>query len=588
MMGFGLETWVQLGLFILICLGITYSGGTYLDKVYGTVGGGGKTFHLPVFSWIETMLLSVCGISNEIKSGKNIPQGTWQGYCIDLLLMNGFAAVLAYLILVFQDQLPLNPLQLKGMEPWQAFNTVASFVTNTNWQSYSGESSLSLFSQMVAIVPLMVIGALSGLVVCIAFLRGLTHHHASSIGNFYQDAIRGFVYVFLPMMVVGCLFLVSQGVPQTLEAQQSVKTLEGPVQTLATGPVASLVVIKQFGTNGGGYFNANSAHPFENPNAVTNGVEILWMLVLPMSLVFLFGKWLNSPKQGWLIWGCMMGLLVISFWVGMGAEGQGNHLFKGIISASDGLGENLGFNFEGKEARFSLFSDLLFTTVTTSTSTGAVNNMHDSLTPLGGLVPLWNMMLNVIFGGVGVGLMGFLLYGIIAVFLTGLMVGRTPEIFGKKLEKQEIILASIGILAHPALILIPTAVSVVNDFGLSSLANHGPHGFSEILYAFTSAAANNGSAFAGLNANTPWYNISIGSVILLGRYVSIILLMAIAGSLWSKVKTEPGPGTLKTDTVLFSFIWLGVILIVGALTFVPVLVLGPISEYLQWSHGKMF
>jgi K+-transporting ATPase ATPase A chain len=373
-----------------------------------------------------------------------------------------------------------------------------------------------------------------------------------------------------------------------LTQQTVVQTVEGATQKIALGPVASLLTIKQFGTNGGGFFNANSAHPFENPNPLTNFVEIMMELAVPMALIYLFGHWLKDKKQGWAIWGAMMALFLILLGVGVGFEQAGNPIFThlGIDQTAHAL--QSGGNLEGKEVRFDTLQSLLFTNTTTATSTGAVNNMHDSLTPIGGLVPLVNMMLNVIFGGVGVGLMGFLLYGIIAVFITGLMVGRTPEIFGKKIEKPEIILASVAILLHPILILVPTAIAAVNEFGLSSLNNLGPHGLSEILYAYSSAAANNGSAFAGLNANTPWYNVSIGIVILLGRYISIIALLAIAGSLLAKPRIEVGPGTLQTNTPLFAAVWVGTILIVSALTFVPVLALGPVAEQLAMLSKALF
>jgi potassium-transporting ATPase potassium-binding subunit len=517
-------------------------------------------------------------------------------YCKDLLLFNFLAGVLAFLVVRYQHYLPLNPLAKPGMEPLQAFNTVCSFVTNTNWQSYSGEVALSNLSQMLALTFWMMIGAGSGVAVCIAFLRA--HTHQKAIGSFYSDLTKTVVYVFLPVLTAGSLFFVSQGVPQTLTQQVSVTTVEGAPQTIALGPVASLLTIKQFGTNGGGFFNANSAHPFENPNALTNFVQIMLELAIPMGLITLFGLWLNNRKQAWLIWGAMM-IMFLSFWGCLTtAERQGNPILAQSIpplASSTAITIKQqpsplqsGGNTEGKEARFGLLPSTLFATATTATSTGAVNAMHDSLTPLGGLIPLADMMLNVVFGGVGVGLMGFLLYGVLAVFLTGLMVGRTPEIFGKKIEKPEIILASIAILLHPVIILVPTAIAVLGEFGLGSLNNLGPHGLSEILYAYTSAAANNGSAFAGLNANTPWYNVSIGVVILLGRYISIVALLAIAGSLMAKPKLEPTAGTLRTDTLLFTGVWVGTILIIGALTFVPVLMLGPVAEHLAMLGRQLF
>lgn len=569
--------WAYLFLFLVTSFMVTISLGPYMADVFD----GKPTFLTPLLTPVEKFIFKISGIQ-DTKSQ------TWQKYALDFISFNLFCGLVAFLLLTTQHALPLNPLGLQGMEAWQAFNTICSFITNTNWQSYSGEVTLSNFSQMMAITSMMVIGAVSGLVVCIGFLRGLTHR---SLGYFYQDFTKALLYVFLPIMVVGSLFFISQGVPQTLDQQVVAKTVEGTSQKIALGPVASLLTIKQVGTNGGGFFNANSAHPFENPNPITNFVEIMLELAIPMGLVYMFGLWLNDRKQGWVIWSAMMVMFLTFLSIAYFYEQSGNSILSHLpgtpIDQTASIMQS-GGNMEGKEVRLGILPSVLFTTATTATSTGAVNNMHDSLTPIAGLVPMADMMLNVIFGGVGVGLMGFLLYGIIAVFLTGLMVGRTPEIFGKKIEKPEIILASIAILLHPLLILVPTAIAVTNDFGLSSLNNAGPHGLSEILYAYTSAAANNGSAFAGLNANTPWYNVSIGIVILLGRYISIIALLAIAGSLLAKPKLEPGPGTLYTNNPLFAVIWVGVILIVGALTFVPVLVLGPIAEHLAMLRGTLY
>jgi len=549
--------------FLLVSVLMTVALGQYLAHVFD----GKFSFFQPM----ENGLLRLVGLHQAEK-------GTWLGYLKQFLLFNAFCGLLGFGLLALQGILPLNPLHLAGMEAWQAFNTVCSFITNTNWQSYSGEVSLSNPSQMWVITFLQVVGAVSGLSVGVAFLRGLTNR---GLGNFYQDFVRALLYVFMPVLLVGSLFFIAQGVPQTLTQQITAHTLEGSVQKIALGPVASLLAIKQFGTNGGGFFNANSSHPFENPTTLTNFIEIMMELAIPMALVYLFGLWLNDKKQGWMIWGSMMALFLLAFGTALHFEQLGNTLLAPLHLQSLG-------NLEGKEVRFGIAPSVLFATATTSTSTGAINTMHDSLTPLGGLVTLANMMLNVIYGGVGVGLMGYLLYGIIAVFLTGLMVGRTPEIFGKKLEKPEIILASIAILLHPALILIPSAIAAVFSFGTGSLNNLGPHGFSEILYAYTSAAANNGSAFAGLNANTPWYNISIGIVIMLGRYISMIALLAIAGSLLAKPRVEAGPGTLRTNTVLFAVVWVGIILVVGALTFVPALMLGPVAEHLAMHSGKLF
>lgn len=563
--------------FLLSGLLVTLILGPYMAKVFDNR----CTFLTPLLQPIENLFLKLSGVRDTTSQ-------TWQCYARDFVVFNLFCGVISFFILTMQHLLPLNTLKLTGMEVWQAFNTACSFVTNTNWQSYSGEVALSNFSQMMGITSMMVIGAVSGLAVCVGFLRGLTHR---PFGNFYQDFVKSLLYVFLPIMVITSIFFISQGVPQTLDQKAVVKTIEGASQKVALGPVASLLTIKQLGTNGGGFFNANSAHPFENPTPLTNFIEILMELAIPMGLVYMFGLWLKDRKQGWLIWSAMMGMFLLFWGLAFYFEQGGNPVLSSLSSVHIDQTANAlqtGGNMEGKEVRFGMLGSTLFTIATTATSTGAVNNMHDSLTPIAGLVPIADMMLNVIYGGVGVGLMGFLLYGVIAVFLTGLMVGRTPEIFGKKIEKPEIILASIAILLHPLIILVPTAISVMNGFGLSSLNNAGPHGLSEILYAYTSAAANNGSAFAGLNANTLWYNISIGLVILLGRYISIIALLAISGSLLAKPKVEPGPGTLRTNTPLFLLVWVGVILIVGALTFVPVLVLGPVAEHLASLQMKLF
>lgn len=564
-------------IFLIISFLITPVMGGYMAKVFDNQ----STLSTPVLDPLEKFALRLAGV-------KNTESQSWKRYALDFVVFNLFCGLITFFILCFQNLLPLNPLHLAGMEPWQAFNTICSFVTNTNWQSYSGEVSLSNLTQMTGITFMMVVGAVSGLTVCIGFLRGVTNR---PLGHFYQDFMKSLLYVFLPIMVIGSLFFMSQGVPQTLEQQIVVKTVEGATQKIAVGPVASLLSIKQAGTNGGGFFNANSAHPFENPNPLTNFVEIMMELAIPMGLVYMFGLWLKDCKQGWVIWGAMMILFLLFFTTAIVFEQSGNAILShlpGLSIDQHASALQSGGNLEGKEVRFGILPSVLFTISTTATSTGAVNNLHDSLTPIAGMMPLADMMLNVIFGGVGVGLMGFLLYGVIAVFLTGLMVGRTPEIFGKKIEKPEIILASIAILLHPLIILLPTAIATTSVFGLNSLNNAGPHGLSEILYAYTSAAANNGSAFAGLNANTPWYNISIGIVILLGRYVSIIALLAIAGSLLAKPKVEPGPGTLRTNTLLYGGVWLGVILIVGALTFVPALVLGPIAEHLAMMRGVLY
>lgn len=529
---------------------------------------------------IERLLLRLVGIR-----GEPAPMN-WKQYTFALVLSNIFMAFLIYEVLCLQGHLPWNPQHFNGLEATLAFNTAISFITNTNWQAYTGESTLSNFSQMAAIIFPQFTSAATGFVVAIAFIRGILGR--PHVGNFYQDMVRFIVRILLPISVVASLFFCWQGSPQSLDAAVSVQGPQGTSQTLVVGPVASLVAIKHLGTNGGGFYGQNSAHPFENPTPLTNVAELLLMGVLPMGLVFTFGRMAANRRQAWVIFGCMAAVLVVFLGVISFAETAGTPLLShaGLDQSATAL--QAGGNMEGKEVRFGQAQTVAFTTATTAFTTGTVDCMHDSLTPMGGFVPLGQMMLNNIFGGKGVGFLNFILYGILAVFLTGLMVGRTPEFLGKKIEKPEIVLASIAILIHPLLILVPTAWAVVAPYGLSSLANAGPHGLSEILYAYTSGAANNGSAFAGLTANTPWYNVSLGVVMLIGRYLSIIAMMAIAGSLMAKKRVPEGPGTLRTDTPLFGGLWLSTILIVGALTFFPVLALGPVAEHLAGLAGKLF
>lgn len=533
-----------------------------------------------VFGPIERPLLWLCGIRGHAR------QMDWKAYAVAMLWTNFLMAVLIALVLVLQGVLPLDPLKLGGVGPTLAFNTTASFITNTDWQAYAGETTLSYFSQMAAITFPMFTSAATGLAVAFAFMRGLSGR--TDLGNFHEDMIRIIVRILLPLAFVGALFVCWQGVPQTLAPSIAVQGPQGATQSIPVGPVASLIAIKHLGTNGGGYYGQNSAHPFENPTALTNVVEFLMMGLIPVSLVFAFGRVIGSKRQAqvmfWAMAAMFLGFLTLACWT----EQAGNPLL--TRAGLDQIAGHLqaGGNMVGKEVRFGIAQTALFTTATAAFTTGSVDCMHDSLTALGGFVPLAEMMLNCVFGGKGVGFMNFLLYGILAVFLTGLMVGRTPEIFGKKIEKPEIVLASIAILIHPLIILVPSAIAVVEPFGLSSLANPSFHGLSEILYAYTSGAANNGSAFAGLAADTPWYNLSIGVVILLGRYISILALLAIAGSLAAKKKVPEGPGTLRTDTPLFGSIWVGVILIVGALTFFPVVALGPVAEHLAMIAAKTF
>ena len=567
---------LQIAIPLLVLVAVAMPVGVFLSHLAAET----PTWADRIFGPVERPLLWLCGLSREGR------QMTWKTYSLALLSTNLLMAVLIYVILVAQGVLPLNPLKLGGLPPALAFNTAVSFTTNTDWQAYAGETTLSYFSQMAAITFLMFTSAATGLAAAFAFMRGLSGR--TEVGNYYLDVIRILVRIFLPLAFIGALFLCWQGVPQTLSPSLHVLGPQGATQSIPVGPVASLVSIKHLGTNGGGYFGQNSAHPFENPTPLTNVVEFLLMGLIPVALVFAFGRVIGNKRQARVIFWAMavmfLGFLVLVTW----AESAGNPLLArvGLDQVASGL--QAGGNMVGKEVRFGIAQSALFVTGTTAFTTGSVDCMHDSLTALGGLVPLAEMMLNCVFGGKGVGFMNFMLYGILAVFLTGLMVGRTPEIFNKKIEKPEIVLASIAILIHPLIILVPSAISAVEPFGLASIANPAFHGLSEILYAFTSGAANNGSAFAGLAANTPWYNLGIGIVMLLGRYLSILALLAIAGSLAAKKKVPEGPGTLRTDTALFGTIWVGVILIVGALTFFPVVALGPVAEQLAMIAGKAF
>ncbi len=535
--------------------------GKYLFKVIS----GEKSFVDPVMDKVDWFIYRITGIKNE--------EMNWKQYAIAIIATNFIMTIFVYLIFVLQALLGFNPNGIKAMEPILAFNTAISFITNTNLQHYAGESGLSYFSQMAAITFLMFTSAATGFAAAVAFMRGLVGK-TKTLGNFFVDLVRITTRVMLPLSIFVTLLLVWQGVPQTLTANQTVTTIETKMQDISLGPVASLESIKHIGTNGGGFFSANSAHPFENPTPFTNLLEILAMMLLPASLVYSFGLMLNNKKQAWVIFAAMAVLFVSVLPVCYLSESAGNPILSHI-----GLNQAMG-NMEGKEVRFGIAQSSLFTTVTTAFTTGTVNNMHDSLTPLGGFVALWNMMLNVVFGGKGVGFMNMMMYAILAVFLCGLMVGRTPEFLGKKIEGKEVKLLAIAILIHPLIILIPSAIAFLAPQGLAGITNPGFHGLSQILYEFTSSAANNGSGFEGLADNTYFWNISTGIVMLLGRYVSIVVLLAVAGSLASKRAVPLGIGTFKTDNALFAFILISVVLIVGALTFFPALALGPIAEHL--------
>ncbi|CAH0159055.1 Potassium-transporting ATPase potassium-binding subunit [Peribacillus sp. Bi96] len=505
-------------------------------------------------------------------SGMKTHDMTWQQYAKSLLLSNLVMFFISYLILRFQGELPGNPSDVDSMEPLLAFNTAASFLTNTNLQHYSGESGLSYLSQMAVIIFLMFTTPATGLSLCMAFFRGLTGQR--SLGNFYVDLIRTITRVLLPLSILIGLILVSQGVPQTFGPTAVAETLEGATQHIARGPVAALESIKHIGTNGGGFFGVNSAHPFENPNGFTNALEILSMFLIPAALPLTFGNMARNKKQGWILFSAM-GLMLLLF-LGMTYfnEKNGNPALEQI-----GLSQENG-SMEGKEVRFGVAQSALFTSITTAATTGSVNNMHDTLTPLGSIAPLAMMMLNCVFGGEGVGTINILMYSIMAVFLAGLMVGRTPEFLGKKIEGQEMKLIAIAILLHPLIILVPSAIALATQMGSAAISNPGFHGISQVVYEFTSSAANNGSGFEGLGDNTPFWNISTGLVMLFGRYFSMFAMIAVAGSLLVKTRVPETMGTFKTDNGTFLVILLATVLIIGALTFFPIMALGPIAEWL--------
>ncbi|MEK3826440.1 potassium-transporting ATPase subunit KdpA [Paenibacillus sp. FSL K6-1558] len=550
---------VQVAVTLLIILLLVKPTGSYLVRVFDRQRTGLDR----VFGGPERLLYRLMGVREDETMG-------WKKYLSAVLISNAVMLILMFLVLRLQKFLPLNPDGIDNMPAAQSFNTAASFMTNTNWQSYTGENALSYLSQLLAVTFPMFTSAATGFAVAIAFIRGLVGRR-DDLGNFYVDLVRSITRIFLPLSLIVALFLVFQGVPQTLAGAVKATTLEGAQQTITRGLVASLESIKHIGTNGGGWFGTNAAHPFENPTALSNLVHIVCMMLLPTALVYAFGLIVNNRKQGWTLFAAMGVLFLVMLTTVFVSE------YRGVPAlAANGLQTNM----EGKEVRFGIPESALFTAVTTAATTGSVNNMHESLTPLGGLVSLAQMMLNNVFGGKGVGLLNGLLYVIIAVFICGLMVGRTPEFLGKKIEGKEIKLACIALLIHPLIILVPTALALIRPEAVASISNGGTHGLTEVLYAFASGAANNGSAFAGMNANTDFYNIAIGIVMLLGRYISMIAMLAIAGSLAVKRVVPVTTGTLRTHTPLFAGILVMMIVVVGALTFFPSLALGPIAEHL--------
>ena len=571
-----LNGWLQILLFIGVVILVTRPLGVFMFRVFE-----GKEQPLPrVLGAVERFLLKLCGVDGKREQ-------TWVQYAFALLAFSAISLLVTYLIQRLQGVLPLNPQKFGAVEPALAFNTAASFTTNTNWQAYSGESTMSYLTQMAGLAWHNFTSAAAGIGVALAVARGFTRRPGpdgeKTLGNFWVDLIRATLYVLLPLSLIFMLLLVSQGVIQNLSGYQEVTTLEGLKQMLSMGPVASQEAIKELGTNGGGFFNANSAHPFESPTPITNFIEMVLIFMIPAALTYTYGRMARDQKQGWALFGAMGVLFFVGVATCYWAEAHPNAAMHDLaITQSAG-------NLEGKETRFGITNSALFATVTTDASCGAVNSMHDSFTPLGGLVPLVNIQLGeVIFGGVGAGLYGILIFVVLTVFIAGLMVGRTPEYLGKKIEGREMKLAMLYVLIFPLLILGFAAWSAVNGYGLSSLNNAGPHGLSEILYAYTSGTGNNGSAFAGLNANTPWWNVSLGIAMLAGRFLMIIPILGIAGSMLNKKTVLPGPGTFPTNGLLFMGLLVGVIVIVGALTFFPALSLGPIVEHFSALHGTVY
>jgi len=564
-------TWMEYALVLLVMTALAVPMGQWLARCFTS------EHHV----WIERLSFRALGVNPAERMG-------WQRYGLALLLSNGAMLLLGYALLRLQGWMPLNALGNAAQTPDLAFNTAASFVTNTNWQAYSGESSLSNATQMVAITFMMFAGAITGVVAAAGFIRGLARSSASDLGNYWVDYVRVLWRVMLPLSFVVALVYVWQGVPQALDGQVWATTLEGARQQILLGPVASLESIKHIGTNGGGFFGMNAAHPFENPTPLTNAIHILSMLLIPSALTYALGSMLLRRRQGWVLFGACLVMFVGFLALVFTAEQAGNPLLTAAGADQQISATQPGGNMEGKELRFGIADTALFVATTTAATTGSVNAMHDSLTPLGGLVPLAQMMLNCVFGGDGVGLINLLQYAILTVFLAGMMIGRTPEFLGKKIEAREIKLVMLAVMAHPISVLGFTALAAVWPDTLASLANRGPHGFSEVLYAYASGTANNGSAFAGLNANTPFFNTTIGLAMLAGRYLTLLPMLALAGSLAAKPTVPAGPGTFPTATPLFMGLLVFVVVVVGGLTFLPSLALGPVVEQLQMLSGQIY
>ena len=565
--------WLQLGVFVLAIALIAKPMGLYLVRI---LDSNGKTWFDPIFKPFERFTYRLMGVKPDREQD-------WRQYTFAMLLFSADSCLFTYAILRLQQHLPLNPQGFGALSPDLAFNTAVSFATNTNWQSYSGESTMSYFSQMVALVIHNFTSAATGIALAAALVRGIARHSAKTIGNFWVDLVRITYYLLLPICVAFSVFLVSQGVIQNFKPYTKATTLEGATQTIAQGAVASQVAIKMLGTNGGGFMNANAAHPFENPTPLSNFIQMLSIFAIGSGLTYYLGRTTKNQAHGWSVWSAMMILFLGGTLLCWWAEAKGNPIHQQIgLAAADG-------NMEGKEVRFGIFNSALFATVTTDASCGAVNAMHDSFTPLGGFVPLFNIQLGeIIVGGVGAGLYGMLVFVVLGVFIAGLMVGRTPEYLGKKIQAYEVKMAMLALLVLALSILGFAAWASVSKRGLAGLNNSGAHGLSEILYAYSSANGNNGSAFAGLSANTPWYNTTLGIAMLIGRFLMIIPIMAMAGSFAQKKVAPLSAGTFPVSGVTFVVLLLGTILLVGALNFLPCLTLAPIVEHFQMLQGKLF
>ena len=579
----------QIVLYFALILAAAKPMGAFMANVFE----GKRTFLHPALRWLETLTYRVCGVREDAEQ-------RWTEYTASLLSFSVFGFLLTYLLQRAQAMLPWNPQGLGAVSPDLSFNTAVSFVTNTNWQAYSGESTMSYLVQMAALTVQNFVSAAAGIAIAIALVRGFARQEQKTIGNFWVDVTRATVYVLLPLSFVAALVFCSQGVVQNLSPYTSAVTVEGAKQAIAQGPVASQEAIKELGTNGGGFFNANSSHPFENPTPFTNLFQMFLIFLIPGGLTYTFGRMVKDTRQGWAIFAAFSVMFLAGVFVLYHFEQSGNPILGNLGIERHATAAQAGGNMEGKEVRFGIANSALFATITTDASCGAVNSMHDSFTPIAGLVPLFNIMTGeVIFGGVGAGLYGILLYCIIAVFIAGLMVGRTPEYLGKKIEQKEVKMAMLAIIATAASILVFAGISLAANFAekgywnapgaaIANLNNNGPHGFAEMLYAYVSATGNNGSAFAGINANTPWFNLTLGLAMLIGRFLFLIPLLAAAGSLAAKKRLPVTAGTFPTHGPLFVGLLVGTVVIVGALTFFPALSLGPVVEHFLMNSGRLW